>query len=34
MEDMKMELQELMQEAPNQQIRQRMQDLISELEMM
>lgn len=34
MEDMKMELQELMQEAPNQQIRQRMQDLISELDMM
>lgn len=34
MENMKMELQELMQEAPNQQIRQRMQDLISELDMM
>ena len=34
MENMKMELHELMQEAPNQQIRQRMQDLISELEMM
>lgn len=34
MEDMKMELQELMQEAPNQQIRQKMQELISEMDMM
>lgn len=34
MEEMKMELQELMQEAPNQQIRQKMQEIISEMDMM
>lgn len=33
-EDMVMELRELMQEAPNEEIRQRMQELISEVEMM